>query len=144
MTIEETGSSQDCLMAGAGRAVPYNALLNETTMTNFSMENYERKEVKLPSFALFLNLIVNLLHLQIYLSHCILNILVLRKESIDMTLFLFIIGLIFLILAIISLGIFNKRRTTRSSQERAFFYLLLSIACLGLCIATYVFRLKII
>lgn len=108
------------------------------------MENYERKEVKIPSFALFLNSFVNLLHLQIYLSHCILNILVLRKESIDMTLFLFIIGLIFLIFAIISLGIFNKRRPTRSSQERAFFYLLLSIACLGLCIATYVFRLKII
>ncbi|MBC6971398.1 hypothetical protein H9I32_02850 [Bacillus sp. Xin] len=60
-----------------------------------------------------------------------------------MTLFLFIISLIFLILAIISIGIFNKRKPTPSSQERSFIYLLISIACLGLCIATYVFRLKI-
>ncbi|PEY42493.1 hypothetical protein CN354_03350 [Bacillus cereus] len=60
-----------------------------------------------------------------------------------MTLFLFVIGIIFLILAIISLGIFNKGKTSQSSQERSFIYLLLSIACLGICIATYVFRLKI-
>ncbi|MBO1581309.1 hypothetical protein J4P91_17015 [Bacillus sp. XF8] len=61
-----------------------------------------------------------------------------------MTLFLFFIGFIFLILSIISLGIFNKRKPTQSSQERSFIYLLLSIACFGLCIGAYVFRLKII
>ncbi|MBO1625198.1 hypothetical protein COE15_14995 [Bacillus cereus] len=61
-----------------------------------------------------------------------------------MTLVLFIIGLIFLTLAIISLGVFNKSKPTQSSQERSFLYLLIGIACLGLCIATYLFRLKII
>ncbi|WP_459503277.1 hypothetical protein [Bacillus sp. C1] len=60
-----------------------------------------------------------------------------------MTLVLFIIGLIFFTLAIISLGIFNKRKPTRSSQERSFLYLLIGIAFFGICIATYIFRLKI-
>ncbi|KYG39541.1 hypothetical protein [Bacillus gaemokensis] len=59
-----------------------------------------------------------------------------------MTLLLFFIGLIFLILAIITLNIKNNNRKT-SPQEISFIFLLLGIAFFGLCIATYVFRLKI-
>ncbi|KFN04106.1 hypothetical protein D0U04_04380 [Bacillus clarus] len=59
-----------------------------------------------------------------------------------MTLFLFIVGIIFLISAIIALSM-KQNKKIQSPQEMSFFLLLLSIAFFGLSIATYIFRLKI-
>ncbi|MED0989317.1 hypothetical protein [Bacillus nitratireducens] len=59
-----------------------------------------------------------------------------------MTLFLFIIGIIFLITAIIALSMKNNKKI-KSPQEMSFLFLLLSIAFFGIAIATYIFRLQI-
>ena len=58
-----------------------------------------------------------------------------------MTLSLFIMGIIFLIAAIITLSM--KIIKIKSSQEMSFLFLLLSIAFFGIAIATYIFRLQI-
>ncbi|MDM5236399.1 hypothetical protein CN491_23245 [Bacillus cereus] len=60
-----------------------------------------------------------------------------------MTLFLFIMGIIFLITAIIALSMKNNKKI-KSPQEMAFLFLLFSIAFFGIAIATYIFRLQII
>ncbi|MED1411894.1 MULTISPECIES: hypothetical protein [Bacillus] len=59
-----------------------------------------------------------------------------------MTLFLFIMGIIFLVSAVIALSMKNNKKI-KSPQEMAFLFLLLSIAFFGLSIATYLFRLQI-
>lgn len=58
-----------------------------------------------------------------------------------MTLFLFIMGIIFLIAAIIALSMKNNRKI-KSPQEMSFLFLLLSIAFFGIAIATYIFAYK--
>ncbi|MCW9131887.1 MULTISPECIES: hypothetical protein [Bacillus cereus group] len=59
-----------------------------------------------------------------------------------MTLFLFIMGSIFLVSAVIALSMKNNKKI-KSPQEMSFLFLLLSIAFFGLSIATYLFRLQI-
>ncbi|EJQ50148.1 hypothetical protein IEE_00706 [Bacillus cereus BAG5X1-1] len=59
-----------------------------------------------------------------------------------MTLFLFIMGIIFLIVAVIALSMKNNKKI-KSPQEMSFLFLLLSIAFFGLSIASYIFRLQI-
>ncbi|MDM5156896.1 hypothetical protein QUF88_24610 [Bacillus sp. DX1.1] len=61
-----------------------------------------------------------------------------------MTLLLFFIGIVFLIFSLSTLGAFNKKKKTKSSQEIPFIFLLLGMAFLGLSISTYVFRLHIL
>ncbi|MEH7456196.1 hypothetical protein CON65_05385 [Bacillus pseudomycoides] len=60
-----------------------------------------------------------------------------------MTLLLFLIGLIFVILAIITLSM-KKNYKKLSFQEISFLFLLLGIAFFGVCISTYIFRLKVV
>ncbi|CAM4152711.1 hypothetical protein [Bacillus manliponensis] len=57
-----------------------------------------------------------------------------------MLILLFFIGLISLIFSLSSLNIFHKEPPR---QERAFVLLLISIACFGVWIAMYTFRLNI-
>ncbi|MFC9416464.1 hypothetical protein ACIG6B_11085 [Bacillus mobilis] len=59
-----------------------------------------------------------------------------------MTLFLFIMGIVFLLAAIIALSMKNNKKI-KSPQEMSFLFLLLSIAFFGIAIATYIFRLQI-
>ncbi|WP_219375580.1 hypothetical protein [Bacillus mycoides] len=59
-----------------------------------------------------------------------------------MTLFLFIMGIIFLVFAVIALSMINNKKI-KSPQEMSFLFLLLSIAFFGLSIASYIFRLQI-
>ncbi|MBJ8004658.1 MULTISPECIES: hypothetical protein [Bacillus] len=59
-----------------------------------------------------------------------------------MTLFLFIMGIIFLVVAVIALSMKNNKKI-KSPQEMSFLFLLLSIAFFGLSIASYIFRLQI-
>ncbi|WP_305453485.1 hypothetical protein [Bacillus mycoides] len=59
-----------------------------------------------------------------------------------MTLFLFIMGIIFLVSAVIALSMKNNKKI-KSPQEMSFLFLLLSIAFFGLLIASYIFRLQI-
>ncbi|QWG30137.1 hypothetical protein EXW58_22230 [Bacillus mycoides] len=60
-----------------------------------------------------------------------------------MTLFLFIMGIIFLVVAVIALSMKNNKKI-KSPQEMSFLFLLLSIAFFGLSVASYIFRLQII
>ncbi|MBJ7983260.1 MULTISPECIES: hypothetical protein [Bacillus cereus group] len=59
-----------------------------------------------------------------------------------MTLFLFIMGIIFLVVAVIALSMKNNKKI-KSPQEMSFLFLLLSIAFFGLSVASYIFRLQI-